>query len=348
MKICFLIDSLLEGGAEKVVSILSNEMSKTNDVSIITFTLKDVYYPLSENVKLFKPYSAKLKRPISKVLYARKLIKKHKPDIVISFLPHIIIFGYFATRFIKTKFVVAERNDPSKMGKIFQLIMKFIFKKSDGCVFQTEDAQTFYGKKITNKSKIIFNPITLIGKTTRTKSNRTIVSVGRLAEQKNFADLIKAFKVIIKKYPDYILHIVGKGPCQKSLNNFIVSNNLSQNVFLVGPKKNWHSEYCNSAMFVSSSLYEGMPNALAEALLIGIPCVATDCPVGGSKLLLQNYPECLASIGDFEDLANKMLHVIESKFTVDQNQYANMLNPVKIARNWIDYLNEIVNRSKTK
>lgn len=114
--------------------------------------------------------------------------------------------------------------------------------------------------------------------------NKQIVSSGRLTEQKNHALLIKAFAGITAKYPAYKLVIYGDGPLRKDLELLASNLGIADKVSFPGYTTEIRKKIERSSLFVLSSDFEGMPNALMEAMALGVPCISTDCKGGGREI----------------------------------------------------------------
>ena len=110
---------------------------------------------------------------------------------------------------------------------------------------------------------------------------KKIVCTARLSPEKNQAFLIKTFALIKDKYPEYKLEIYGEGPCRNDLQKLIDDLNVNSCVRLMGRKHDIIKYIQDASVFVLPSNSEGMPNALLEAMALGIPCISTDCPIGG-------------------------------------------------------------------
>lgn len=296
MRIMFVCDTMGSGGAERVISILSNSfVSKGHDVSILMIGMdaSTPFYSLNDKINLLYLSNERLG-----FFKKSKLIKKknleNKPDIVISFLSYVCIYVWLALRHTKIPYIVSERNDPNHRGRLKQYLLNKSFKKAKGCVFQTEDALNWYSKVSKDKSVIIHNPVSLDycpDKIPETK--KQILYVGRLNEQKNCSMLIEAFKLFEQKHPGYIFKMFGNGPLESELKKQVAENHLEDKVFIAPSSKTWQKDECGSSMFVLGSKFEGMPNVLAEALALGIPSVSTDCTIGGPKELKRIFPELL-------------------------------------------------------
>ena len=352
MNIIFTIDSMYSGGAERVVSSLSNEFTLLGHKVTIIMVSNDKnysFYQLNSGIKLVALLKDIVKRPkfFSRVKLLKRAILNEKPDVVISFLPHVIIYTSYALSKLNIPFFVSERNDPNKYSYFYKALIKNAFQKADGCIFQTKDAMNWYGDRIKNKSKIIFNPINLTYYPSFITSdrNKIVFSVGRLVSQKNFKLLIDAFELFNKQLNGYSLRIYGDGPLKDELNAYIKNKNLTSKVLLMGNSKTWHKDEYMSSLFVLSSDYEGMPNALMEAMALKIPCISTNCPVGGPKELINNGVNgYLTSTNNASALAETMIKAInEPKI---ETTYKDKYSIETIAKQWLELIECLINKSR--
>lgn len=347
----FVCDTMGSGGAERVISTLSNEFVKNdNDVSIVMLSKnsQEPFYSLDEHIDL-----CFLTKNISRnlgFLRKAKLLKQHilsnKPDIVISFLSYVCIYTWWALKNTKIPYIVSERNDPNQRGKLKQFLLNKSFKRACGCVFQTEDALNWYGKKIIGKSEVIYNPVCLnINPNGTLPKSKQILYVGRLTEQKNCAMLIEAFSIFSNRHPDYFLKIIGSGPLKETLLERISKSFLKEKVSVCVNSKTWQQDEINSSLFVLPSKYEGMPNVLLEALCLGMPSVSTNCPIGGPKELKKIFPHRLIlSLDDAQSFASAMEEGIKIK---KQNPFVpNQLSVSTIVSKWLAFINRIIERRK--
>ena len=296
MKILFVCDTLGSGGAERVISTLSNEfIKKGNQVGIVILSKSagEPFYPLEKDVDVIYLTRNLSKKP--NILKKSRLLKKEilarKPDAVIAFLSYVCIYTWWALRNTKIPYFVSERNDPHHRGRMRQFLLNRAFKRAAGCVFQTQDASNFYKYIKPNKKIIIYNPVSLSIENIKKKSGKSnvILSVGRLEPQKNPRLLLDAFKLFNKQHDGgYVLKMYGEGSLKQDLVNYVNGNNI-RNVIFCGNSKTWQQDENNATMFVMTSDFEGLPNSLIEALCLGIPCVSTDCPIGGPKELIKSF-----------------------------------------------------------
>lgn len=355
MKICFCIDSLNGGGAERVVATLSNQLVQMGhqiDVMMIAKKEKDSFYKLDTNVKLHALCEG-INRKISifkRIKILRYFFKKNRPQVIISFLPHSNIFVTFATRGLDILHIVSERNNPylNPQNKILRVLKKIAFLKAHGCVFQTCDARDFYPKKIKDKSAIIFNPVSIELKDETDVFRRNyILSVGRLTKQKNFPLLLKSFAEFHNKFTDYKLLIYGNGEERTVLEDITNRLNISENVEFKGHAPCWHKEAYDAKMFVLSSDYEGMPNALIEAMVLGIPCISTDCPIGGPRELIRDGENgYLTTVGDVGELSARMIEIANSesiavKFSMANENLKEQLSAENISKQWLEFIKKL-------
>lgn len=361
MKILFCIDTMSKGGAERVIANLSNKFIENNEIEILLLNKSKTEYYISPNVNISYIYNTNAEMNIlEKIFYFINTIKEYKekisninPDIIISFLPYSSFFSIIAGKTNNKKIIISVRNDPKmEYSKLKEyLLMKILYRFSDGFVFQTEEAKKYFSKKIQKRSAIIPNPINkdFFCEEFNGIRKKKIVTVGRLEEQKNHFLLIKAFKELVKEKKDYKLYIYGDGSKKQDISNFIKEEGLDKYVELKGNVENIKEEIYDAKCFVLSSLYEGMPNALMEALALGIPCIATDCPCGGSRFLIDNYTNgILVKNNCKKELISALEKIIEDeKFAnncgVKSREKMKEFSVDNINKKWIEYIKKIYN-----
>ena len=295
MKILFYINVLSGGGAERVVANLASFLSESNDVTIINSFKTDNEYDVRTEVERVyidkNDYSSRLKKNVNRIRFLRLWIKKNQPDVCISLMAEPNLRLSIATIGIKTKTIISVRNDPAReySGKFSRYLARFFFQRVDGCVFQTEDAKLFFSQKLQNKSRIVLNPVNpLFFDNERKPIEGNIVMIGRLTHQKNYPMSLEAFSILKERQINAKLHIYGDGTEKESLVELIQERHLDNDVFLHGFSEDIPHILRTADLFLLSSDYEGMPNALMEALACGVPSIATNCPCGGPKALIQD------------------------------------------------------------
>lgn len=362
MRILFFIDSINKGGAERVLTNLANNFSLNNDVTILTLLDKNIEYTINDTVtfKCLKIKEGK-KNIFQKAYYTLKNLKnvakvfRNKYDVVISFLPRSSFYAALGAKITNTKLIISERNDPSSIytSNLKKIIFSKIYSLADGFVFQTNDAKNFFCDKIQKKSLIIPNPVSEIFYDYKNpiKRKKNIVSIGRLEEQKNQKLLIEAFKEFKKNNSGYKLIIYGDGPLRVKLESLINEFNLENDVLLPGVVSNISEHIYDAAAFVLTSFYEGMPNALMEALTLGVPSISSDCPCGGPKELIDDGENgYLFKNNDKDELLSCLEKIIDKdiseKFSKNSRKKMLSYKPNIINEKCENYVKEIVGELK--
>ncbi len=369
MKILFNCLSMEKGGAERVISVLSNKFIESNQVTLVTLIKSKPKYKLDKRIKLLQidedEYlkASKIKKKLIKLSYHRltkllKVVIKERPDIIISFLPEpsmrIMLLKKLSKKIRDIPTIISIRNNPETeyKNKFIYAVMKYLYKDVDTMVLQTKEAKEYFSKIIKNEKKlvVISNPINekfLIEKPYEGERDKIIVTVGRLEKQKNQKLLIEAFKKVESKHTDYKLLIYGEGSLQKELQEYVDELKLADKVIFKGKKDDIEKEIFKAGIFVLSSDYEGMPNALMEAMALGLPCISTDCPCGGPRTLIDNNNNgILVKVNDSEKMAEAINFLIENKNEAQQmgkkaNKIKDKCSLNKIYKKWIEVIERL-------
>jgi len=299
---------------------------------------------------------ANFKRRISKL---RNTFKEINSDIILSFLGKNNVMAINAARGLGIPVVVSVRSNPSREygSKGLNLSMNMLFPKAAGVVVQTTGAKEYFKDSIQKKCRILPNSIhpDFINKEIVPFENRTktIVSVGRLDDNKNQILLIKAFAKIADKHSDYRLVIYGDGPSKNKFMDEAKSLGLlDKNIFFMGNVSGVADKIKESEIFVLSSKQEGMPNALIEAMALGLCCISTDCPCGGPKDLINTKENgILIPMGSddamVESLSNALSEVIADRELSKKMSEAAVsvrqeYSPDRINLMWEEYFEELM------
>ncbi|MCM1134042.1 MAG: glycosyltransferase [Clostridium sp.] len=379
-KIIFHINSLGKGGAERVLTVLAGYFAREgNDVTIVTLWRADNEYEMAEGIKRINlgdnlEKKGRISLAVRRFTDLRGVIKRERPDIVISFCMKANFRSSLAMIGMKTPLLISVRSDPQIDYAPHRRLTKWMEKKAAGCVFQTGDAQAFFGKRLQEKSRIIWNPINEKYLPENRKGNvgggkkeekdekisggerdkaikNCIVTVGRITFEKNQMLLVKAFAKIKDKFPEMKIRIYGEGiggEAWKELDRYIRQNAMEEKVEFMGQCSTLEKELSGAALFVLPSNYEGMSNALMEAMAMGLPVIATDCPCGGSAMLIEDGASgLLVPTGDEEKLAAAMERVLSDRefagrLAENAEKLAEKAAPVKICEKWRDYVEELI------
>lgn len=353
MKCLFVAPGMLFGGAERVMSILANEWGKNNveTMILVTETEEISKYHLSDKVTIISCYEEKNGAyfpQLNIIKKVRNICKEWKPDVVISFYNDLCALTALAITGLHIPLIYSERNDPNKtnQGNAGRLYRKIIEYMADKIVFQTTGAQRCYPKSVQEKSTVILNPLNTYGFPIHDflHEKHEIVSVGRLEAQKNQKLLIDAFALIAKDFPEYQLTIYGEGSLRKELEDYIKAKGLQERCSLPGSKNNIQEHIKDASLFVLSSDYEGIPNALIEAMAIGLPCVSTDCSPGGARELIEDGVNGLITpCGDAKKLSDAMRMMLSNKSYakacgIEALKIRKKTDVKKISEKWLRYM----------
>lgn len=353
MKILFYINVFNRGGAERVMSVLANHFAKIgNQVVLVNSYKVDNEYQLNQSIKHLyldsNNFKSRFHKNYSRIKKLRKILKQEKPDVAISFMAEPNFRLLIASALLKTKTIISIRNDPEKeyCGRVMGMAAKLLFRFADGVVFQTEDAKKWFPTKVQNKSEIIINPVDDSFYSVSYCSKKDIVSIGRLSDQKNQKMLISAFSKIASKTNEN-LYIYGEGPLEKELRKYINDLGMNNRIFLPGIVKNVKDMLSSAKLFVLSSKYEGMPNSLMEAMAVGVPCISSDCPCGGPRMLLNGELNGLLYNAEDEiSLSNLMLDLINNKELCEKysaliNKRALSFKTGAICSKWVMFIERV-------
>jgi GalNAc-alpha-(1->4)-GalNAc-alpha-(1->3)-diNAcBac-PP-undecaprenol alpha-1,4-N-acetyl-D-galactosaminyltransferase len=355
MKMVFVTSSLGTGGAERVTSILAAFFSKTNDVTVIvtSATSFDEFYSVGNSKVVYLSPERKIS-PFSKIFKLKKLIKRITPNVIVGFPDPCSFYASIVSKWLHIPCVCSERNapmfEPSK--RLMRMLRIASYYMADRVVFQTEDARSYFSKIIQKKGILIPNPIQEAHICPR-KPENYILSIGRLVPQKNFSCVIRAFSIFVKSHQEYSLLICGEGPLRKQLLEEAKTLGVEDRIKMPGFSKDLSDVYSHAKIFVLASDYEGMPNALIEAVIAGVPCISTDCPVGGSREILSENPyDFLVDPGDYKTIASCFEKILSSydtyeKKCVDYGLFIkDQLSTEAIAKRWMDIFAQISREKK--
>ena len=368
-KILFHLNCLEQGGAERVVSNLANQFAIENyDVIVATQWQGEQEFALEEQVRRIhvglRPNDEdknRLTKIFLRIKYLRELIEEEQPDIVIAFAHNAIFRTLLANKRNKIPTVIAVRINPigNYDGLTDKILIPLLFPRADGSVFQTEEQRDFFPDYIREKATVILNPLNnkYIHAPQAEVKTKTVVHSGRIVDFKNQPMLVRAFLKVHEKHPDYDLKIYGgdshDGTWEK-LQQIISEHGDGGYVSLMGPSDSLEKELPKGMVCAFSSDYEGMPNALLEAMALGMPVIATDCPPGGPRAVITNEENgLLIPVGDEQALADGINRLIEhpefaNKLGENARKISERANVQTIYEEWKVYLEQVIARVSIK
>lgn len=354
-----------QGGAERVVSTLANRLVADGyEVIAATEWQGEVEFALDPRVKRvhvgLQPEDegkGRLSKIRLRFAYLHRLIQKEKPDVVISFLRRPNYRALISTIGTGVPNIPAVRQDPRSCYNTWvdKILIPILYRRAAGCVFQTRQQMEYFPSSLQKRSKVILNPVNdkYLKVETPAQREKVVVSSGRLVGFKNQPMLLRAFLRVHEKHPDYELKLYGTdsedGTLQK-LQAIIKEHHAEGFIHLMGGSDSLDLELPSAALYAFSSDYEGMPNALLEALVMGLPAVATDCPCGGPAAVIENGVNgILVPVGDEEALADGMNRLIEDPAYAQQlgaeaRKLRERLSTDAIVKLWTDYITCVINQ----
>ena len=314
---------------ERVASVWANELyEKECQVTIIMFTRFDNEYythpnikilSVANNVKEYKNLSF-----IRRFQILRNYLKVLSPDYIISFMPAMQVWMMFASVGMKCKRIETIRVNPWKISVtnfFSKNLWKLAYYTGYKIILQATDQKPWFSKANQKKCILIPNPISEVYidkyKTDTSDEVVNFIAAGRIAAQKNYEMMIVGFVTAHEKYPNINLRIYGTGSTSyvNHIQSLINDNGATEYIKLMGRTPHIEEEYKKADVFLMTSDYEGLPNALMEAMASRLVCVSTDCKTGPKDLVDDKKNGFLISVGASDELANVIGDIIEMPLT---------------------------------
>ncbi len=343
-KISIIMISLGSGGAEKVISLLLKELKDDYHVSLVLF-YNVIHFPIPKEINVVilskkgtdRPYFLRFSDFFLFLFKYYKIIKKENISISISLLafPNLLN-GIIAILNKKVKTIISERGFPSdnttsKLSlSISKVFYPLLYNRCDALFSNSthinKDLKNNFGIRI--PMEVIYNPIeipsmTIIPETLNNNEKYLrLITAGTLNKRKNHIMIIRALNNLRTNVQ---LTILGEGELHNYLEKEIINHNLLQQINLAGKVKNVDDYFRSSNCFVLSSFTEGFPNALLEAMAIGLPCVSTNCLSGPLELLNEN---------ETINIDNGKFYLAKYGLLVNNNDHLGLQEALKYYRNY--------------
>ncbi len=350
------------GGLERVLSVKASHLAEYYgyEVHIITLNQGDE--------ELFYEFSPKLiyhditvqGNPLAYfytyVKGLRTLVKSIQPDMISvcdDGLKGLFVPLYFSKkcpiiyeRHVSKNIEITQDN-PSSLGKLKASIT---FKLMDigGSMYDAFIVLTNGNVKEWNLKNVavIPNPLSFYPEDSSTLTEKRVLAVGKQSFQKGYDRLLKSWKIVSEKHPDWVLDIYGKIDKSQGLDDQAKELQISDTVNLFPPVKNIQDKYKESSVYVMSSRFEGFGMVLTEAMSYGVPCVSFDCPYGPSDIITEGEDGFLVTDEDIEGLALKMLYLIENEserkvMGAKAKVKATVYLEENIAKLWVDLFSKL-------
>ena len=320
MKLTFVSATLHAGGAERVISLLANSFcQKGYEVEIVCINKHLVFYPIDEKVKVwFAEDEVKSLSILKKMMWLRKHINSEKPDVVIAFMLEVYCVTLASLIGVSVPVISSERIDPHFFGRAKGLLRWLLLRRTTHLVVQTVRIKDFYSAKLQSRTTIIPNPVTdKVFSLTPTLKQKRIIAVGRLAYQKNYPMMFRAFAKVHHDFPDWQLVVYGNGPQKDEIRGVIERLGMEGHIILAGKSDHVVEEMNKSSLFVMSSDYEGMSNALLEAVCVGLPVISTDVS-GARDLITEGVNGYIVPVGNERALTLALSSMLSSPEKMDE------------------------------
>lgn len=316
-KILFISRTLRGGGAERFISTFINYMFDNNyDVEILLYEEHSDDYYLNSNIKKYLLPSRGETRldKIYRNIDMYRMLKEIRPNYIIPFVDTVVICSYLANLFINSKFVYTVRVSPwheKIIGTKFENFMRnIIAKKANAIMIQTAEQGLYFPAGYQKRVFVVPNPVPQkfisIKKENYNTSIENFCMVGRIDKQKNLPLAVKAFQRLSLVYPNIRLNIFGEGIETDYINSLIKEYELQNICFLRGRTNNVEEILSESDAFLMTSDFEGLPNALIEAMAMGLPCISSACKTGPSDLIKDGENGYLFEPGNINALVSKI------------------------------------------
>lgn len=364
MHIACMISSLIKGGSERVMCNLADYfVQQGNRVTLVTQYQREDEYPLNPKVKriLSQITEAEMGRNrisnfIRRFQKLRNIWKTEKPDAILVFIGKNNFMALLTAWGLHIPVVVSVRADPNQEypNRWMRFMARHLFKKAAGVILQTRECMEFFPKAVQRKSVILHNPVNEVFFENPYEGERehTIVTVGRIDENKNQALLLRAFALIAADYPDYQIILYGKGDQEENLKQLADNLEIADRVIFAGNESDVAGKIKKAGVFVLTSNTEGMPNALIEAMVLGLPVIATDCPCGGPRDLIEDGVNgILTPVGDVDKMKENLQHILNDlQNALHMGQTARESTAIYrekiVYREWMEYLLKISGQKK--
>lgn len=365
-RIALYISALRKGGAERVLVNLADYLAENGyQVTMVTQYQKENEYPLNPKVKRVisdisgeEVTKSRILNFVRRFRKLRNIWKSEKPEIILSFIGKNNILAILTSFGLGSAVAVSVRSEPAReyYNKWMRFMARNLFYAADGVILQTKECFSFFPKRIRKKAVILRNPINtaFFKKRYGGERDKTIVTVGRVDENKNHRMLIQAFAGLAEEFPDYKLIIYGDGEQRKPLLKLVEQMDLQERVLLPGNVENVPEMIYKAGVFVLSSNKEGMPNALIEAMIMGLTVVSTNCPCGGpAELIDHGVNGLLTPVGDVEKMKDNLqilLNDLQKSEELGRNaaKTGDIYRPEKVYKEWENYLNLLAERKNRR
>ena len=357
-KVAFVIADMGAGGAQRVMASLANALAREENykVDVISTSLpgKDSFYTYDSSITIHhagvEPSAGTLLSGINvnlrRIGAVRSLFRSLQPDVIISFLTEINCVTLLAALGTGIPVIVSERSDPYFYPEVrlWRIMRRLTYPLSRMLVCQTAYAAGFF--PYLSRKTVIYNPLSVSESFARAPIEGSyILGVGRHSAEKGFDLLIEAHALAYRNAPDLKLVLVGDGPDSEKLMSLSRRLGTEAAVVFAGAQKEMASYYKHAFAFVLPSRFEGMPNALLEAMAFGCPVIVTPKFKAASEIVDDGQSGIILKSLTAEEMANNILFLygnpgLRNALGCGAMENVNRFSPARIFRLWQDLLRE--------
>ena len=317
--IAFYIGGLCIGGAERVICNLAEYFySEGYRVTMVTKVRDEKEYELNPGIKRIiaditpeEETASRIRNLFARIAKLKRIWKEVKPDVIVSFIRKNNLMAIASAAPLGIPVVVSVRSAPERelKGFGFKTITFLLFRQAAGVILQTREAYNFFPGYIREKAVVLPNSInpdflkaseeltlattinhdkkmTVYDRIPSSVKEKRIITVGRIDDNKNQRLLVEAYVKIADHYPDWSLELIGDGSGRQALEEYVSTLPCKDRISFTGAVDDVAKRMSEASIFVLPSKIEGMPNALIEAMVMGMACISTDCPCGGPRDLI--------------------------------------------------------------
>ncbi|MFN8210532.1 MAG: glycosyltransferase [Bacteroidales bacterium] len=316
--------SLEGGGAEKVISRITQSLVSEAEIILVSFYRKGRYLDelLSLSGLKYISLEAEHGNTLSFALRLREIIKKENPDKILSFLYYPNIISYLATLFMRVPLILSERSNHRRYltrsfkHRVWKLLLRFAYKKSESVVAVSDESRMAIikdfrvdeDKVFTIRNGLSFPYIDSCVKEKVTEVDldpglKYVLAVGSFSRAKNYRLLVESFGQLHSRHKELRLIIIGKGELEDEIRDQVNASGLSNYVIFPGYCNNPYKFMKSAECYVLSSSWEGFPNALIEAMYVNGHVVSTDCQTGPREIITHGKDGLLCPPENSEALA---------------------------------------------
>lgn len=310
-QIAIIIPSLSHGGAERVASTLANRWSLQPElvVHLVTFSGLEDFFELDPRVRRINMPLGSRPGPVALLglaLRIRRHLIRQRVSAALSFMDKYNVFVLLALAGSRVRVAVTDRSNPLKrLPAWLRALKRLTYPMAQIVIAQTRQAAGEIRRRTGARHVVVIpNPLASFAAPTSGKRERLVLNVGRLVEEKGQITLIRAFARA--GLPDWRLAIIGDGPLRSALEAEAASLDLGGRIELPGVTGDLGPWYSRASIFALSSVSEGYPNALVEAMAHGLPCISSDCDAGPREILTHSLDGILVPTGDEAALADAL------------------------------------------